>query len=55
MQRPSRGRQGIQVRAAPGKRGLSLGESELALSANVDDRFFGNLIVSLTPDNTLSV
>lgn len=40
---------------APGKRGLSLGESELALSANVDDKFFGNLIVSLTPENTLSV
>jgi len=40
---------------APGKRSFSLGESELAISANVDDRFFGNLIVSLTPDNTLSV
>jgi hypothetical protein len=40
---------------APPKRGLSLGESELALSANVDDKFFGNLIVSLTPENTLSV
>ena len=34
---------------------MSLGESELALSANVDDKFFGNLIVSLTPENTLSV
>ena len=40
---------------APGKRGFSLGESELAISANVDDKFFGNLIVSLTPENTLSV
>lgn len=40
---------------APGKRGFSLGESELALSASVDDKFFGNLIVSLTPENTLSV
>jgi hypothetical protein len=40
---------------APGKRGFSLGESELALSANVDDKFFGNLIVSLTPENTVSV
>jgi hypothetical protein len=40
---------------APPKRGFSLGESELAVSANVDDKFFGNLIVSLTPDNTLSV
>jgi len=40
---------------APGKRGFSLGESEFALSANVDDKFYGNLIVSLTPENTLSV
>jgi hypothetical protein len=40
---------------APGKRGFNLGESELALSANVDDRFYGNLIVALTPENTLSV
>ncbi|HEY1460180.1 MAG TPA: TonB-dependent receptor [Casimicrobiaceae bacterium] len=40
---------------APGKRSFSLGESELALSANVDDRFYGNLIVSLTPENTVSV
>ena len=39
----------------PGRRGLGLGESELALSANVDDRFAGNLIVSLTPENTLSI
>jgi hypothetical protein len=37
------------------KRGFNLGESELALSANVDDRFYGNLIVSLTPDNTVEV
>ena len=36
----------------PGRRGLSLGESEFALSANVDDKFAGNLIVSLTPENT---
>ncbi|MEP6657720.1 MAG: TonB-dependent receptor [Betaproteobacteria bacterium] len=40
---------------SPGRRGLGLGESELALSANVDDRFAGNLIVSLTPENTVSV
>jgi hypothetical protein len=39
----------------PGRRGLSLGESEFALSANVDDKFYGNLIVSLTPENTLAV
>jgi hypothetical protein len=40
---------------SPGKRGFSLSESELAISANVDDKFAGNLIVSLTPENTVSV
>ncbi len=40
---------------SPGKRGFSLGESELAISANVDDKFAGNLIFSLTPENTVSV
>lgn len=39
----------------PGRRGLSLGESELAISASVDHLFAGNLIVSLTPENTVSV
>ena len=39
----------------PAKRGLSIAESELNLSANVDDKFYGNLIFSLTPDNTVSV
>ena len=39
----------------PGRRGFSLGESELAISANVDHLFAGNLIVSLTPENTVSV
>jgi hypothetical protein len=40
---------------SPGRRGLGLGESEVAISANVDDQFAGNLIVSLTPENTVSV
>ncbi|HEY4998991.1 MAG TPA: hypothetical protein VII36_07605, partial [Usitatibacter sp.] len=31
----------------PGRRGFSLGESELAMFANVDDKFAGNLIASL--------
>jgi hypothetical protein len=39
----------------PGRRGLSLAESELALSANVDHKFSGNLIVALTPENTVAV
>jgi hypothetical protein len=32
--------------AGPGSRGLSLGESELALSSNIDDKFYGQLIVA---------
>ncbi|MEO7742187.1 MAG: hypothetical protein ABIR98_04560 [Usitatibacter sp.] len=39
----------------PGRRGFGLGESELTLSANVDDRFAGTLTVALTPENTLGV
>jgi len=35
----------------PGKRGLSLGESELGFSANIDHRFRGTLIASISPDN----
>ena len=40
---------------APAKRGFSIAESELGLSASVDDKIYGNLILSLTPDNTVSV
>ena len=40
---------------APPKRGFSIAESELGLSASVDDKIFGNLIFSLTPDNTIEV
>ncbi|HXL84985.1 MAG TPA: hypothetical protein VN989_12820, partial [Casimicrobiaceae bacterium] len=39
----------------PGRRGFSLSESELAISANVDHLFAGTLIVALTPENTVSV
>ncbi len=35
----------------PGKRGLSLGESELGFSANIDHQFRGTLIASISPDN----
>jgi hypothetical protein len=45
--------QGADV--GPGRRGFSLGESELALSANVDPQFSGNLIFSVTPDDKVSV
>ena len=40
---------------APAKRGFSIAESELGLSANVDDKIYGNLIFSLAPDNTVEV
>lgn len=39
----------------PGKRGFSLGESELVFSANVDPRFAGNLTLSVKPDDTIGV
>ena len=39
----------------PAKRSFSLNESELSLSANVDDKVYGNLIFSLSPDNTVDV
>jgi len=39
----------------PGTRGLSLAESEITFSANVDDRFAGNLTVALAPDNSVAV
>src|SRR5213075_2790904 len=39
----------------PGRRGFGLGESEVALSANVDPHIAGNLVFSITPDNTVSV
>ena len=40
---------------SPGRRGLGLGESELNLFANVDDKFAGSMTVALTPENTVSV
>ena len=39
----------------PGRRGFRLGETELALSANVDERFSGLAVISLSPENTVSV
>jgi hypothetical protein len=36
---------------SPGRRGLSLGESELGFMANVDHLFRGTLIASISPDN----
>jgi hypothetical protein len=39
----------------PGRRGFSLGESELSLSANIDPTFSGRLVFSLTGDDSVSV
>jgi len=39
----------------PGKRGLSLAESELVFSANADPYFSGTLIASLAPDGGVDV
>ena len=39
----------------PGSRSFSLGESELGLSANIDQYFFGQAIVALSPENEASV
>lgn len=38
----------------PGARGFSLGESEVSLSANVDQLFYGNLTLSVSPQNEVS-
>lgn len=39
----------------PPRRSLSLGESELAISANIDPNFRGTGIFALTPDNELEI
>jgi hypothetical protein len=39
----------------PGVRGLSLGESELALSANIDHHFRGTLTASISPEDSIGV
>jgi len=39
----------------PGKRGFSLGESELVFSANVDPRFAANVTLSVSPEDTIAV
>jgi hypothetical protein len=39
----------------PGVRGLRLGESELAIAANIDQHFRGTLIATITPDDTIGV
>jgi hypothetical protein len=40
---------------APGERGLSLGETEVNFSANIDHVLYGSLTVALTPENEAEV
>jgi len=45
----------LGAETGPGTRGLSLGESELIISANVDDLFYGQFTAALTPENEMEV
>lgn len=39
----------------PGERGVSLGESEIIISSNIDDLFYGRFTAALTPENEVEV
>ena len=39
----------LGAETGPGERGLSLAESELVMSANVDDLFYGQFTAALSP------
>lgn len=39
----------------PGDEGLRLGESELVMSANIDDKFYGQFTAALTPENKTEI
>ncbi|MEX2163246.1 MAG: hypothetical protein WD823_03245 [Sulfuricaulis sp.] len=39
----------------PGDEGLRLGESELVMSANIDDKFYGQFTAALTPENETEI
>ena len=39
----------------PGKEGFSLAESELIISGNIDDKFFGRFTTALTPENEIEI
>ena len=45
----------LGAETGPGTRGLSLGESELIVSANVDDLFYGQFTAALTPENETEI
>ncbi len=44
-----------QGEVAPPNRGLSLGESELVMSANVDSYFRGTVIAAIAPDDSIAI
>ena len=48
---------GVQTSSdvGPGRRGLGLGESEITFFGSIDDKIAGNLTVSLSPQNEVSV
>jgi hypothetical protein len=39
----------------PGKEGFSLAETELVISGNIDDKFFGRFTTALTPENEIEI
>jgi hypothetical protein len=41
--------------AGPGTKGLSLDESEISMTADVDDRFYGQFTTSIQPDGALDI
>ncbi len=45
----------LGAEATPGKEGFSIGESELVISGNVDDRFSGRFTTALTADNETEI
>ncbi len=45
----------LGAEAAPGKEGFSLGESELVIGGNVDNRFSGRFTAALTADNETEI
>jgi hypothetical protein len=45
----------LGAETGPGDEGLRLGESELVMSANIDDEFYGQFIAALTPENETEI
>lgn len=45
----------LGAETGPGERGLTLAESELIMSANVDDLFYGQLTAAVTPENEIEL